>query len=168
MPIYEFYCKNCNTIYNFWSPTVNTEKIPSCPKCNNPNLKRKMSSYAIISKSNQEQDSELDDLPIDESKMEDAIMSLASEAENLNEDDPRSMAQLMRKFSDKAGIKYNDKLEEALARLESGENPKNIEDEMGEVFDDDELPFDLKSGPSIKEHLKKPDQDETLYDLDKY
>lgn len=168
MPIYEFYCKNCHTVYNFFSPKVNTEKVPSCPKCNNKRLKRKMSSYAIISKSNQDNEDNLEDLPIDESKMEEAVMSLASEAENINEDDPRAMAQLMRKFSDKAGIKYNDKMEEALARLESGEDPENIEDEMGDIFEEDEMPFDLKSGKNMQRRINKPRQDDTLYDLDKY
>ena len=31
MPIYEFYCAKCNTIYNFFSRTANTDKIPTCP-----------------------------------------------------------------------------------------------------------------------------------------
>lgn len=169
MPIYEFYCPDCNTIYNFWSAKVNTEKNPSCPRCDRQNLKRKMSSYAIISKSDKDSDDEMGDLPIDESKMEEAIMSLSSEAENINEDDPRAMARLMRKFSDKAGIKYNDQMEEALARLEAGEDPEQLEDEMGDLFDDEDMPFDIKSGKRISDKLKeKPRQDETLYDLDKY
>jgi len=25
MPIYEFYCRKCNTLYNFFSRSVNTE-----------------------------------------------------------------------------------------------------------------------------------------------
>lgn len=168
MPIYEFFCKNCNTIYNFWSPKVNTETIPGCPKCENPKLKRKMSSYGIITGNKSSDDKGVDDLPIDESKLEEAMMSIASEAENINEDNPRDMARLMRKFSDKSGIKYNDKMEEALGRLESGEDPDNIEQEMEDLFDDDELPFDIKSGSKIKKIMKKPQQDETLYDLDKY
>ena len=168
MPIYEFYCSKCNTVYNFWSQKVDTEKVPSCPKCDNPKLKRKMSTYAIISKSDQDQEEGLEDLPIDESKMEDAVMSLASEAENINEDDPRSMARLMRKFSDKAGIKYNDKMEEALGRLESGEDPDKIENEMGDIFDEDEMPFDLKSGKIVRENLENPSEDDTLYDLKDY
>ena len=135
---------------------------------NNQELKRKMSTYGIISKSNQDEEDVLDELPIDESKMEEAIMSLASEAENMNEDDPRAMAQLMRKFSDKAGIKYKDQMEEALARLESGEDPENIEEEMGDVFDGEEMPFELKSGKILKKQLEKAKQDETLYDLEKY
>ena len=47
MPIYEFYCKDCHTIFNFFSRTVNTEKQPACPKCARPELERKMSVFAI-------------------------------------------------------------------------------------------------------------------------
>ena len=30
MPIYEFFCPDCNTVFSFYSPTVNTRKIPLC------------------------------------------------------------------------------------------------------------------------------------------
>ncbi|MCK4728291.1 MAG: zinc ribbon domain-containing protein, partial [Desulfobacterales bacterium] len=33
MPIYEFYCEDCNTIFNFFSRSVNTTKRPPCPRC---------------------------------------------------------------------------------------------------------------------------------------
>jgi len=33
MPIYEFYCEDCNTLFNFFSRTVNTDKQPPCPRC---------------------------------------------------------------------------------------------------------------------------------------
>ena len=48
MPIYEFYCRRCNTIYNFFSRSVNTEKVPDCPKCKNGPLKRKVSLFAAL------------------------------------------------------------------------------------------------------------------------
>ncbi|XCN71926.1 MAG: FmdB family zinc ribbon protein [Candidatus Electrothrix aestuarii] len=37
MPIYEFYCQDCNTIFNFFSSRINTEKRPDCPKCGKKN-----------------------------------------------------------------------------------------------------------------------------------
>ncbi len=37
MPIYEFYCEQCHTIYNFFSRKINLEKIPDCPKCRDAN-----------------------------------------------------------------------------------------------------------------------------------
>lgn len=70
MPIYEFYCEPCNTIYKFFSRSVNTEKVPKCPKCENDNLERRVSTFATIS-GDKEQDSNGEDMPpIDESKME--------------------------------------------------------------------------------------------------
>ena len=59
--------------------------------------------------------------------MEKAFMSLMQEAENVNEDDPRQMAALMRKFTDKTGIQLGDSMEEALGRMEAGEDPDRIE-----------------------------------------
>jgi putative FmdB family regulatory protein len=99
MPIYEFYCQKCNTIYNFFSKSVNTEKIPGCPKCK-VKLKREMSVFANISKS-KENDTDGDMPPIDEAKMEKAMAMLASEAGNINEDDPKQAAMLMRKLKEK-------------------------------------------------------------------
>jgi putative FmdB family regulatory protein len=49
MPIYEFYCKRCNTVYNFFSKTVNTSKNPLCPKCKRAKLVRQMSVFAAVS-----------------------------------------------------------------------------------------------------------------------
>ena len=33
MPIYEFYCPDCNTIFNFFCRRIVTDKKPACPKC---------------------------------------------------------------------------------------------------------------------------------------
>ena len=47
MPIYEFYCKDCHMIFNFFSSTINTKKKPSCPKCSRAGLERKVSMFAV-------------------------------------------------------------------------------------------------------------------------
>ena len=90
MPIYEFYCDECNTIFSFFSKTINTDKIPHCPKCKTKPLERRMSSFAFTGRAKEEGD--MDDLPIDEGKMERAMQMLAGEAENINEEDPRQAA----------------------------------------------------------------------------
>ena len=33
MPIYEYYCGTCNTIYQFLIRRVTAETSPVCPKC---------------------------------------------------------------------------------------------------------------------------------------
>ena len=102
MPIYEFYCEDCNTIFNFFSKTINTRKVPKCPKCKNKKLSRQVSLFAIAGKA--KEDGDMDDMPIDEAKMEQAMAMLAGEAENISQDDPKQAANLMRKLSDMSGL----------------------------------------------------------------
>jgi putative FmdB family regulatory protein len=167
MPIYEFFCADCNTIFNFFSKSVNTTKTPKCPKCGKPKLKRQVSLFAETGKHGENSEgSPLDGL--DESKMERAVDALASEAGKINENDPKQAAQLMRKFSSMTGIKFKGSMENALNRLEAGENPEQIEKDMGNLMDGDEDPFELpgkgaKGNASGK--TRAPQRDTKLYDL---
>jgi len=163
MPIYEFYCSKCNTLFSFLSKTVNTTKRPSCPRCKKPRLERQVSSFAMTGKARE--DDPMDDLPFDESKMEHAITQLASDAENISEDDPRQAAHLMRKFSKLTGMEFGEGMEEAIGRMESGEDPEQIEAEMGDIMENEE-PFVLpgKKGGG-KSRKPPPKRDDTLYEM---
>jgi hypothetical protein len=102
--------------------------------------------------------------PIDETKMEKAMAMLAGEAEKINEDDPRQAAQLMRKLTDATGLSLGSGMEEALSRLEKGEDPDRIEAEMGDLLEGED-PF-LVGGKGTRGTRKpKPRVDDTLYDL---
>jgi putative FmdB family regulatory protein len=163
MPIYEFYCKGCHTIYNFFSRSINTRKRPQCPRCKTETLERQMSSFALTGRA--KGDEQTDDPPIDESKMEQAMQMLAGEAERIPEDDPRQAANLMRKLTRMTGLELGDGMEEALQRMESGEDPEQIEAEMGDILENEE-PFQAaaqKAGRGKKR--PEPKRDETLYDL---
>ncbi len=162
MPVYEFYCDDCNTIFNFYSKTINTSKKPICPKCNKRELTRQISNFSTTKGFKEETEEGVPD--IDESKLERAMGMLESEANNINEDDPRQAAGLMRKFSDITGVTLSSNMEEALSRMEAGEDPEQVEAEMGDMLENEE-PFSFeKKGerPSIK---KAPSRDETLYEL---
>jgi putative FmdB family regulatory protein len=163
MPIYEFYCDQCNTIFDFFSRRIDTNTVPNCPKCKKQRLERRASLFATIGKAKEESDDPLSGL--DEAKMERALESLMREAEGVNEDDPKQMASLMRKFTDKTGINLGDSMEEALSRLEAGEDPEQIEREMGDLLgsDDDFSLEGLKN--KVVAGRKKPLHDETLYEL---
>ena len=162
MPIYEFYCEDCNTVFNFFSRSVNTTKRPACPRCKRKKLQRQMSTFAKISGARDQGDA--DDLPLDESKMEKAMNLLAREAEGINEEDPRQAADLMRKLSDVAGIGLGPGMEEALRRMEAGEDPEQIEAEMGDLLEEEE-PFLLEGKKGARARRSAPERDETLYEL---
>ena len=164
MPIYEFYCEDCNTIFNFFSKSVNTTKKPKCPKCKTKTLTRQMSAFALTGKA--KEDSDMDDMPFDEGKMEKAMQMLAGEAEKINEDNPRQAANLMRKLTDMTGLELGPGMNEALQRMESGEDPDQIEAEMGDLLEDEE-PFLLpeNKGKGVKAKRPAPVKDDKLYDL---
>ena len=164
MPIYEFYCEDCHTIFSFFSKSVNTTKKPKCPSCKTRTLSRQMSAFAITGKASE--DGDMDDLPFDEAKMENAMNMLAGEAENINEEDPRQAANLMRKLTDMTGMELGPGMQEALKRMEAGEDPDAIEAEMGDLLEDEE-PFLMpeKKGKAKGAKRTAPRRDETLYDL---
>lgn len=164
MPIYEFYCSDCHTIFNFFSRSIDTETCPDCPKCKKNILNRQVSVFAFTGKA--KEDGDMDDMPFDESKMEQAMQVLAKEADNINEDDPRQAANLMRKLSDMTGVQLGQGMEEALVRLEKGEDPDQIEAEMGDILESED-PFLMpgKKGRAFRRKMQAPLKDETLYDL---
>lgn len=164
MPIYEFFCPDCNTVFNFFSRRINTEKQPDCPKCGREKIQRQMSTFATIGKA--KEPNEDDPLAgIDESKMEKAFEGLLQEAGNINEEDPRQMANLMRKFSDKTGISLGGKMEEALSRLEAGEDPESVEQDMGDLLDGDEAFTFEDMKKKVLSGNKAPIKDDKLYEL---
>lgn len=164
MPIYEFYCDSCNTLFNFFSRSVNTKKRPDCPRCGKKKLDRRMSMFAVTGRANEEGGGE-DDMPFDSDKMEKAMQMLAGEAERMNEDDPRQAANLMRKLSEMTGVELGAGMQEALSRMESGEDPEQIEAEMGDLLEGEE-PFIMpEKGKAGKSRQPAPFRDQTLYDL---
>jgi putative FmdB family regulatory protein len=169
MPIYEFYCAECHTIFNFFSRKVDTATRPPCPRCRKTRLERQVSMFAATGKAREEgEGGEAGDLPVDEGKMEGAMEALAGEAEGLDENDPRQAAQLMRKFSKMTGMEFGRGMEEALGRLEAGENPEQIEQELGDAMEGED-PFVLPGGKGRKKDASArrgaPARDKTLYEM---
>ena len=163
MPIYEFYCNDCNVIFNFLSSRINTSTSPDCPRCGKKEIKRQMSTFATIGKAEEGSDDPM--AAMDETKMEEAFGSLMAEAEGMNEEDPKQMATLMRKFTEKTGMQLGDTMEEAISRMEKGEDPDAIETELGGSLEGDDL-FSF-AGTKKKQTAKRPapGHDERLYKL---
>jgi len=167
MPVYEFYCGDCHAIFNFLSRSVQPDRRPPCPRCGRPELERQVSRFAI-SKNRPEPDA--GGLPpgMDEEKLEQAMLALAGEMEGVDDDDPRAMAKFMRKFTEMTGVSLGDEAQEAMRRLEEGEDPERIEAEMGDLFGDgDNLDGLFGKGKlaQLKRRLAPPEHDDTLYSL---
>ena len=95
-----------------------------------------------------------------------AGIDLLGEADKINDDDPKQAVNLMRKLSDMTGLKLGDGMDEALRRMEKGDDPEQVEAELGDILEEED-PFSLqaKKSKSIETKRKEPLRDETLYDL---
>jgi len=162
MPIYEFYCKNCHMIFNFFSASINVEKRPKCPRCKRIKLVRQMSSFSALKDRRGENDTDMPDL--DESRMEKAINLLAKESEYLDENDPRQAANLMRKMTDMTGLNLGPGMEEAISRMEAGEDPTQIDADMGDLLEGEES-FNFRERSYRPIRKRPPKVDDKLYYL---
>lgn len=167
MPIYEFYCEDCHTIFNFFSPRIDTRTIPGCPRCGRPTLERRLSVFSVPKGRNEADDGPEGLADLDERKMEQAMAALAGEMEGIDEEDPRQAARLMRKLYDATGLDLGPGIEEAIGRMEAGEDPDKIEEEMGDLLETED-PLGSRPKQALKDlrnRLLPPNVDPTLYDL---
>jgi len=162
MPIYEFYCPECHKIFNFFSRTINTTKRPLCPGCSKVQLERRISIFSFSRGNKVAQEPDLSHL--DEDKLGRAVQSMASEAEGMSEEDPRKAASLMRKLYDATGLKLGPGMEEAIRRMESGEDPEAIEAELGDLLETED-PFAEPGKKSTAKKSRPPAKDDHLYEL---
>jgi hypothetical protein len=74
---------------------------------------------------------------LDDPRVERAMTELENDIEHLDENNPKHMAHLMRKMKDimPAGAMPKE-LDVAIKRLEAGEDPDKIEEDMGDVLGD--------------------------------
>ena len=137
MPIYEFLCRMCNRIYSFHSFKVATEKVPTCPKCGAADLHRVPSRFGVASSSKTSTDADDDDGGFDDPRVERDMMRFASELETMDENDPRAMAAAVRRMTEIAGEPVTPAMEEMIRRLEGGEDPEKVEEELGDVLEEE-------------------------------
>ena len=170
MPIYEFYCSDCHTLFSFLSRKPGSRKRPTCPRCGMRKMRRKPSTFAISrglpEPSNDESFAEIDD-----ERMEQAMAEMARETENLDEGDPRQMGRLMRRLFERTGMPLGAGMDEAIRRLEAGEDPDKIEQELGDLLggEDGSLTAETNGGggglKALRRKLIPPRVDKTLYEL---
>lgn len=166
MPIYEYLCKPCNRIFSFLSLQPRTDAAPCCPKCGAGDLERVPSAFAVASSTKSKLEPSgggsgagPDDAAM--SRMESEIMQMADSLDDKDAEDPRVMARMMRRLAEVSGEKVTPAMNEMFRRLEAGEDPESLEEELGPQLEaemgggDDEDGF----GPGA------PTRDDGLYSM---
>ena len=143
MPIYEYACPKCRVIFNFLSKRLKPDRLPACPKCGNRKMAKQVSRFALSRRlkepaaKTQSEGSEGPMPDLDDPRVEHAMMELERDMEHLDENNPKHMAHMMRKMKDLMPPGSVPKeLDVAIKRLESGEDPEKIEEDMGDLLGD--------------------------------
>ncbi|MCX8036278.1 MAG: zinc ribbon domain-containing protein [Candidatus Sumerlaeia bacterium] len=159
MPIYEFACPHCRIIFQFFARRVGEKKTPDCPKCHRRDMERVLSRFAVARKSG-EKSSKADEFaapakegppdgeeapggmddpfekmtPAQRARAEREMFRLMSQAESLDERDPRQLGAFLRRMTEIVGEDGGPEMKEAIRRLEAGEDPEKLEEEYGDLL----------------------------------
>src|SRR5881394_773286 len=143
MPIYEYACPKCRVIFNFLSKRVNPDRLPACPKCGNKKMSRQVSQFAMprglkepaAATSGDAEEGPMPDM--DDPRVMRAMSEMERDMEHLDENNPKHMAHMMKKMKDLMPPGTVPKeLDVAIKRLEAGEDPEKIEEDMGDLLGD--------------------------------
>ncbi len=148
---------------------MNQAVAPKCPRCGRKKLEKKISRFAI-SKGLTESSSDPDPFEnVDESKMEQLMSEMAPHLEEGGDgpEDPRQMAGVMKRMFELTGMQPTGAMLEAMKRMEAGEDPDKIDEEMGDALDGDADPFAQSQGTGkrLSRFFEAPNVDPELYDL---
>ncbi|MBP7275894.1 MAG: zinc ribbon domain-containing protein [Kiritimatiellae bacterium] len=148
MPIYEYACVKCGRTSSFLVRNTAAHETPACPHCKSKRMKRALSRFSAVAtrKSGGRSAAPADDTaagsgtegpPMPGGGAEGPMPDMAemeSMMSGMDENDPRSMGRMMRKLSEQTGEPLDGEMEEVVRRLESGEDPEKIEEQMGDVM----------------------------------
>lgn len=143
MPIYEFACPKCRKIFSFLSKRINPDRLPVCPKCGHKKLVKELSRFAMLkgaAEPSADNGTSPDGVPMpdfNDPKVERVMNEIERDMGSMDENNPRHIAHMMKKMKDimPAGSVPKE-LDVAIKRLEQGEDPDKIEEDMGDVLGD--------------------------------
>lgn len=172
MPIYEFYSPDTHRIYSFFARKVmGHEVVPRCPDGGDKRMEKMVSRFAFVGRAKEPGAGGADDGDLDEA----AMMELAREMEGLDENnpDPKAMGALMRRMAGMTGQKLPAQMEEMVRRMEAGEDMEKLEEEFGDLSDEELMPGMDEAGREAAGRLlrglrARPRRDPTLYEMADY
>lgn len=134
MPIYEYYCPQNHTVYQFYAKTLAQGKtVPKCP--DNPRFKmqKMMSAFAVTSGGRGDESPPAAAPAAGEpegARMEAAMGAMEQEFSSVDENDPRAMGRMMRRMAEMTGEKIDGEMEEVVRKLEEGADPESLEEQL--------------------------------------
>jgi putative FmdB family regulatory protein len=144
MPIYEYQCEKCRRVLSFLVRNMTSHKPPACPQCGHPKMSRVISRFTAPQKGGKKSSAapaadgpSPAGIPPGDDEMPPGMERLLAEAEGMDENDPRTMGRFMRKMAEQTGEPLPAEMNEVVRRLEAGEDPEKIEEQLGDIPNDE-------------------------------
>lgn len=117
MPNYDYRCLNCRKRFDIFLSYQDYETaVVRCPHCQSENVQRRIGRVRIARN--------------DQSRLE----SMADPANLAGlEDDPRALGRMMRDMSSQMGEDMGPEFDEVVGRLQAGQAPEQIEQDMPDL-----------------------------------
>jgi hypothetical protein len=136
MPIYEYYCPDNHTVYQFYAKTLaQGSTIPRCPADPRYRMQKLVSAFAITKGGKSDEPPPAAGAAAEEAgddpRIEAAMNAMESEFAGLDENDPRAMGRMMRRMAELTGEKLDGEMEEVVRKLEEGADPDSLEEQLG-------------------------------------
>ena len=173
MAIYEYYCRDNHTIYQFYAKTLaQGRSAPRCPDDPRLPLVKLLSPFAVARRAPARGHPEAaahgpggegDD------RMASAVAAMEGELAGVDENDPRAMGRIMRRMAELSGEKMDGTMEEVVRKLEEGADPESLEAQLGETKADAEAEPGIAAGASrhrFRARARPPARDPRLYDYE--
>jgi putative FmdB family regulatory protein len=118
MPTYEYRCLDCRKRAAIYQSYTDYGRVPvACPHCGGSRLERRIGRVRVA----RSEESRLDTL------------SDPSDWGDVDENDPRSVARMMRRMGSEMGEDMPAEFDEVVDRLEAGESPEEIEKDIPDL-----------------------------------
>lgn len=106
MPLYEYWCQECQSKLMLYSPTF-SETTPPCPRCGKDTLQRLLSTFSVRSKTYKD--------------VYEDILSDSQLTRGMMADDPKALAEWNRRMSQ--GEEVAPEYKDMIGKMEKGEMP---------------------------------------------
>jgi hypothetical protein len=146
MPIYEYYCRDNHTIYQFYAKTLAQGRtVPRCPDHPKFRLEKMVSAFAVTKGGKSDEPPPAAGGPAggaeEDPRMDAAMAAMENDFAGVDENDRKAMGRMMRRMAELSGEKIDGEMEEVVRKLEEGADPESLEDQLG-----GEAPGDDPSG----------------------
>ncbi|WP_404423240.1 FmdB family transcriptional regulator [Nibricoccus sp. IMCC34717] len=141
MPIYEYYCPDNHTVYQFYAKSLaQGQTVPKCPENPKFRMVKRVSAFAVTGGREAEKlsaerlsgEGQTGEGEGEDPRMERALNAMEREFDGIDENDPKAMGHMMRRMAELTGEKIDGEMEEVVRKLEEGVDPEKLDEQFGD------------------------------------